>query len=642
MSNTEEHLSKPAPESVQSRFGVVRRNLRDHLGWVISILLVGLGAKLWLISRYGTPLPFWDQWSAEAVYLYLPYLKGQLTVADLFLSHNEHRIFFTRLYDLCLLMLNRQWDNQLQMVCNAVIQSAGIAGFGWLMAHLMGKRIWPFIWLPLVLALALPFAWENTLAGFQSQFYFLVILSLLAIWWLGLSPQLSVRWWLGVGTAIASVFTTGSGFLAAAAVLALTMLDILKQPRHWQRRLPMLAVCGGITVVGVLIKPDVPVHHVLQAHSVGEFLIALGNNLAWPWIVVAPFAPCNLFPLLLLGWMYFKSSETPIPGERMILGVGFWVVLQSMAAAYARGAGGNPPGWRYMDSSSFIMIANCLSILMLMIRYRQRLWFAKFWQAGFVVWGFSCVTGLWLLNDRALRIDIPEREFYQRMQLRTTRAFLATDDLRVLLNKPPPYLLRSDSPRIEAELLRNPYIRRILPACVREPLKVTPEETRDQAFIPNGCMPAGKNQPLEPWWGSCPVPGGGSRGAFESLPVQKSTLPFLEFPVGGDLGAPGLALELVDLATSQVIQVKPVQRAGEQWRSAWVKAPVGPFKIRARDESETKWFAFQQPREVGRLSRWAITMLEGWKYFLFAGFGFLLLSLASLQVRRRSVGRSER
>ena len=145
-------------------------NRRNAWLWMLSLFLVGLGAKLWLIHRSGTPLPFWDQWE-EARVVYVPYFEGKLSLADLFAPSNEHRMFFNWFYALALLLLNGQWDNQVQMVANALLYSAGITGFGWVMARRLGRNFWPVILLPLMLALALPITWENTLAGFHSQVY---------------------------------------------------------------------------------------------------------------------------------------------------------------------------------------------------------------------------------------------------------------------------------------------------------------------------------------------------------------------------------------------------------------------------------------------------------------------------------------
>jgi len=163
------------------------RSAGDRQGiwlWVLSVFLIGLGARLWLIARFGTPLPFWDQWE-EARVVYIPFFEGKLSLADLFSAHNEHRIFCSRVYGLALMLLNRQWDGQLEMVADAVLHCATLAGLGWLMFRWLDKRSWLLIWLPLALVLVLPFGWENSLGGFQSVFYIFLLLSLLTLWLLG-------------------------------------------------------------------------------------------------------------------------------------------------------------------------------------------------------------------------------------------------------------------------------------------------------------------------------------------------------------------------------------------------------------------------------------------------------------------------
>jgi hypothetical protein len=123
---------------------------------------------------------------------------------------------------------------------------------------------------------------------------------------------------------------------------------------------------------------------------------------------------------------------------------------------------------------------------------------------------------------------------------------------------------------------------------------------------------------------------------FESLPVRKSRLPYLEISVAGDLGEKNLSLELIELASGKRTLVKPSQVAGNKWLDCYVKAPASAFKIVAGDASETGWFAFKAPREVGRLSFRAVQMLSVWAYLLFAGLGLFLFNLLALVARRRS------
>src|SRR5581483_3346036 len=154
-------------------------------------------------------------------------------------------------------------------------------------------------------------------------------------------------------------------------------------------------------------------------------------------------------------------------------------------------------------------------------------------------------------------------------------------------------------PRVDelVRLLRHPGIRQILPACVRNPLPVVRGDGADDgAFVTNGCPPDAAAPPAERCWGSYSGGTGvGAQGKFESLPINPATLPFLEIPVAGYLGAPGLSLELLDSA--------------------------GKIKVVARDESTTGWLAFGEPRELGRFSYWTICLLRAWQYFVIAGLG---------------------
>jgi hypothetical protein len=588
--------------------------------WILSLFLVGLGARLWLIHRSGTALPFWDQWE-EARTAYIPYFEGRLSLADFFAPHNENRILFNRLYGPVLLFLNGQFDNQLEMVVNAFLYSAGITGFGWLLARLMGRRFWPLISLPLMAALALPFAWENTLSGFHSQYYFMILFTLLTIWLLGLHEPGSTKWCFGVPVAIGTLFTLVGGLLAPAAVCGLVVLKVLRQPPSWKRLWPTMAVALVVVGLGLAFKIEVPYHRVMMAHSVTEFLVSLGKYLAWPWIVLPPFAVFNMFPLVLLTWFYLRDRQPRVPAEEIALAVGLWAVLQAVAAAYGRG-GKDYPQWRYMDCTCFVMIVNALSLMLLWARCPKRWPLWHYFRVVAVLWVVACALGLALLISRAWRIDIPEREFYHRAQLQNTRAFMATGDIRVLDNKPNSQLpLYEGDPYAPRPLhageklvkyLDNPWVRRILPACVRDPLKVVPESVT--GFVTNGAARAKPRIPGEVSWGSYTKDGAATKGRFESLPVSRSKFPFLEFRVAGDLGKAGLSLTLIDLSSGKTTAVIPSETAGGNWRNCRVRAPSGDFKIVASDESSNGWFAFQSPREVGWLS-WAsveVASLGGW------------------------------
>jgi hypothetical protein len=599
-------------------------NLGGNFAWAASLFLAGLGAKCGLIFKFGSALPFLDQWPVEAMELFIPASAGQLTVGALFQPHNMHRIFFTRVLDLALVRLNGQWDGLLEMACNAVIHCAGVAGFAWVMASLLGRRSWLVLWPMLVLMLALPFAWENTLWGFQSQFYFLFLFSWLAIWLLSLNRAWSWKWWLGVVMALAADLTMAPGFLASAAVIIVTALSAWKE-RNWRKHAPTWMVCAVMVAVGLAFKMSVPADLTTQVRGAGEFLIALGKSLAWPWAVLPWYAPFNLFPLLLLGWVCFHTREPLKPGELLIFGMGIWAALQALAGAYARGIHGGSPAWRYMDLLSLLTVANALAGFLLLRDYRPGPRRVVYLQVALACWALGCASGLVYLTVRVSREYLPEAVAQRTEQLKMTRDFIATDDPHVIEARPDYFRL---VPNVNADvwLLRQPVIRALLPACARDGLRTEPASN---AFISNGRLLSAPDSTSQKCWGSWTAQGAAARGAFESLPVSKSALPYLEIPVAGDLGAPGLSLGLVE-ENGNVTVVRPSAPPGGQWVNVDVPAPAGPFKVVAVDDSDTKWFAFKEPRELGRWSYWTVKFLACWDYMAVLGLGIGLLNLARM------------
>ena len=89
--------------------------------------LLTLAPLLWVVfavMRYGVDVPFLDQWEL------VPFLdksyQGQLTLGDLWVQHNEHRIFFPRMLMVGLAHLTG-WNTRWELVVNLVL-GCGIFG----------------------------------------------------------------------------------------------------------------------------------------------------------------------------------------------------------------------------------------------------------------------------------------------------------------------------------------------------------------------------------------------------------------------------------------------------------------------------------------------------------------------------------
>ena len=284
-----------------------------------------------------------------------------------------------------------------------------------------------------------------------------------------------------------------------------------------------------------------------------------------------------------------------------------------------------------MDSLSFIAIANSLAAFVLITEYRVRFRSALLPLLALVCWSGACVAGLEFLTQSALSPKyIPDAKAERIAQLNTAGAFIATGNPQVFEAQPDNF---RPVPSIEADvwLLTNPHIRGILPACAREPLHLTPAQNTGGAFVRSGWLLTDADPPTETSWGSDSAQQAAARGTFESRPVSASALPYLEIPVAGDLGEPGLSLELIELNGGKVTEIRPSAPPGGQWVNVRVKAPTGEFKLVARDDSDTKWFAFKEPRELGRWSYWTEKLLAAWAYLLVLGIGGFALNLVRVK-----------
>src|SRR5579885_2342392 len=178
----------------------------------LGLFFIIFGAKLVVIEKFGSDLPYWDQWDGEAGVVFMPYFDGRLSPANIFAPHNEHRIVFTKLLSLLLMIGDGQWDARLECVINAALHAAILSiMLAWI------QRYWGLVvagagLLILIAVTAPPLAWENTLGGFQSQFYFLTGFSLAAMWLFLSAPAWSWRWCLAILCAFAAIFSMGSGF----------------------------------------------------------------------------------------------------------------------------------------------------------------------------------------------------------------------------------------------------------------------------------------------------------------------------------------------------------------------------------------------------------------------------------------------
>lgn len=605
----------------------------------LALFLVVVGARLALVSIYGSALPILDQWDGEAAFTFKPWFDGTLTLPDLFRPHNEHRIVLSRFLALGLLCLNGQWDSLLELAGNALICGLIAIAVNAALTQLLGRQHRFAVVTAVLLWFSLPYGQENTLSGFQSSFYFLLFFSLLTIWGLVSQPAFSFRWWLGATGAVLSCFSMASGFLAAAATLGMVCARTIKSRRFERDTVVTLIVTAAVMGTSLLFHVSVQRHEALEAASLSAWLIVFSRCLAWPFCETPAASLIIYLPVALLALRYLTQKTDSSTANRsasieVLLAAAGWVVLQAAAIALARGGDAQEPlASRYMDILGFGALLNFCAALILLSDHVTR----PFWgRPVFAIWTLTVLVGSAHLSYWQITAQSTRRS-YLRLAEGNVAGYVATGDFQYLETdtRPIPYPYA----RRLAMLLDDPSIRRILPAIVREPVRLENKSDSNVAFIPKGYPPSVPNPEYERVWGSFTDAGAAARGLMETQPITPHS-PYLQFDIAGYL-RPGMTLTIRGTQASHPARrFVPVDRVDECWRRGYIGLPETTVHITATDENESDWFAFREPRELGRWSYYTLRLIAKGKLVLFVGI-FIWILFCLQQLRLRSVRRSE-
>jgi hypothetical protein len=451
-------------DAAATRQGRNRDVLLRALGSAGALAII-LGAKLWLVANYGSSTPFWDQWVGEARQLYRPYLTGELSLGSLFAAHNEHRIFLTRLIALALFIVEGRWDPIMQTLVNAVIHSVGIGALVFMLSRTLDAARALLLAVLAALMFALPFGWANTLVGFQTPFYLLVLLAPASLWILYASAAWTTRWWLGTLVGILSYFTIASGALTLPAFAVIAAIQLgLGQRRG---RGEVLGLLAHIALAAIILwdVSALPPPEEIQAKSLVNwyepFSVVASWPVAkpsWPLILRAVTAIGLAIPVIVLAARLVQRRVSVRDPDWLVVAVACWTMLQMLALIYGRGI--TVLQSRYFDVLLLGPLASAAALLHLQSDKAAAVRRAS--TAFACIWLAAMVSGL---GQKAFD-DIPGELAWRRetteAQTRSLKSFLATGDFSALADKP---LFQIPFP--SAEYLRDtasdPIIRSILP-----------------------------------------------------------------------------------------------------------------------------------------------------------------------------------
>lgn len=448
------------------------KNRTKEIVLLIGLFCVVFGAKVLAISHYGSIVPYWDQWDAEPELVYLPFMDGQLSLKLLFGPHNEHRIFFTRLLSLTLLLAAGEWNPILQMILGAILHSTAIVLLAWAFIHDLPEHDHtPFVFF-CTLTFSLPIASTNLLAGFQSPFYFLSLFST-ASFILILKSETLPGWAAGTLAAAASYVSLASGTFTFFVAGAILVLRSISERSITRRKLLLVGILMSGGIVCLIFFQRAAGAETLQPHSFSQFISALIWLGGFPFSTVVsmdkPLAVRALimlfavFPLLVLLAVQMTSRRDG--SGWFALAVCAFVALHIASIAYNRAEGFNAS--RYFDMLLLMMPAGFVALSVARVRDVLR-----------ALWLFGAVASLvcFAVTDSFPALAL-HRQFSDR-QLQNVKDFVATG--ASLEGKPFLDIPYPNPKRLES-LLSSPPIRAMLPSEIR-PNDQGIQELRDRFF----------------------------------------------------------------------------------------------------------------------------------------------------------------
>ncbi len=584
-----------------------------------AVMLFGI--KLWVIDTYGNATPYWDQWDAEAANLYKPFIEGTLGWTDLFTPHNEHRIFTTRLLALALLTINGIWNPLLQMVINAAIHIVALVVSITMLTSVVGRKHLPALLGFSLVLFGVPYAWANTLAGFQSQFYFVILFSIASLWLTVTQPPLSARWWVGVVCAMFAFLSLASGIFALAAAAFIGLVFYAMGLRKTNKQFLAVGILAGLFTLGAVLTPSLAYHASLKSASVPQFFNALISALGWP-------LSSNLFSALVfnlpafvfVGVMFWKR---PPANDRkwFLLALVAWMLGQTLSIAYGRAVYNLSS--RYLDLYAIGILVNFTCLISLAQNHtgNRHGWTIM----GVSVWTITVLISLALYAGEHLPADLATKRDTGLVQEINIRNYLVTRDFTHLKDKPHLHVPYPDSKGL-ASILASPDIRAILPTNIRVPLEpVLIESQPADTFVYNGYYHSTPER-TGTTSGSYSKQGNAATGRVTIHFAANSQSSLVAIPVAGYPLCSGIELE-VENNNGQRVPIIMTSNPKESWKMAYINVGNGAFSIHLTDSSTTAWLAVGAPSVAGRLDALIHGLLKNYFVFIMLGLALGILSV---------------
>lgn len=418
----------------------------------VGTFLIVFGAMALTISLFGTSLPFFDEWDAEAIELYKPFIEGNFEFNYLFAPHNGHRIVLTRLTALILFVLNGGWDPELQMLASGFLHALTAA----LLIHSsyshFNKPAANVLTAFTLVLFATPFSWMSILVAFQTQFYFMLTFSVIAL--IALSSKNYV---LGYCFAALSFLSMTSGALVLPAFASVLIVDAWRSKSIGRQTIIHLGICAALFLLFMVSRLGLASSDaVYAADSFRSFSITLITAMTWPFRARSIVGLVIYLPFLFYLLRTFLVTNT----SRLIAALGVFVLLQLLAMAVFRGEDGVPPSNRYWEILLLGIWVNGICALILTQNKPTRL--LKYL---LTIWAVVAAIGMSGLAHESLTKGLVERKAQNETARSLIEEYLVHGDVGVFDDVSDLNMSYPNSERL-TQILSDPVIQSILPSSL--------------------------------------------------------------------------------------------------------------------------------------------------------------------------------
>ena len=321
--------------------------------------------------------------------------------------------------------------------------------------------------MPVIITMALvlftlPFGWENTLAGFQSQFYFVLLFGILSLWIVAFSRPFKISWFGGILFGILAYLSLASGVFVFAATSVMGLLKIISEKEYTIKNLMGVILFILLFMVEYHFIVVVHAHDSLKATSfyglVTSFEIVSGwplsglkinLNCIFPFIIYAP----SIISIIL----FFKNKAVLRSDEVFLIGLLVFVICNEVGISYGRAVGNLSS--RYTDIYIFGLFINFAFALNLVKKAKN---YYSFNKNILYFWASIIIFTLLFIGYKNLPEELYNKKNNGFSEQSNTKNFVDSGDIQNLINKKQLDIPYPDPVRL-ANLLSDPTIRKILP-----------------------------------------------------------------------------------------------------------------------------------------------------------------------------------